>query len=158
MLRITGKLMPEASRSLGHQFTCDLWHSLFPPEVSILFFLIPFAESNIFVKTSGRKYLFSAGVWGKTLFFMLQKKLFFKWVIIFHYLPISWHLNVPRRMGFEGVLLKQHLVKTGPKKGLLFLPMHIPFWQYLDVTFESKSNIQRNIGFNFPFKYIAWEK
>ena len=31
-------------------------------QASVLFFLIPFAESNIFVKTSGRKNLLFAGV------------------------------------------------------------------------------------------------
>ena len=74
---ITGKLMPEAK---PRALTCDLRHSLFPREVSILFFLIPsfYAESNIFVKTSGRKNLLSAGVLGKNVLCFLVQKFFSK--------------------------------------------------------------------------------
>ena len=59
MVKTTGKLLPEAKpRALSLWFMAFL----FSPEANILFFLIPFAKSNIFVKTRERKDLFSAGV------------------------------------------------------------------------------------------------
>ena len=48
MLKITGKLCPR--RSQGHQ-TCDLRHSLFPPEDSIVFL---FASGSVNVNSIQR--------------------------------------------------------------------------------------------------------
>ena len=59
MLKITGKLIGFASGIKSG----DLRHSLFPPEVSILFFFIPFAESNNFCKDQREeKFTFHRGM------------------------------------------------------------------------------------------------
>ena len=50
-----------------------------PTQVGILFFLTPFAENNIFVKTSERKNLLPAGVRGKTNSIEVQLVCTFIW-------------------------------------------------------------------------------